>query len=80
MAGSGLMAVLVVGLVVLFVALPLWTATDAAHNSSQSAFLWGLVVFLAPLLGIALYFLLGRDEGGDGGRASVTDLPPQYRP
>jgi len=38
-----------------------WTYTDAQDNSEQPAFLWAIVVFLAPLLGLVLYFLLGRD-------------------
>lgn len=38
-----------------------WTYTDAKTNSDQPAWLWALVVFLAPLLGILLYVLLGRD-------------------
>lgn len=41
-------------------ALVVWTYTDAKDNSDQPAFLWAIVVFLAPLLGIVLYFLLGR--------------------
>lgn len=38
-----------------------WTYFDAQKHSSHPAFLWTIVVFLAPLLGIVLYFLLGRD-------------------
>ncbi|GAA0209041.1 PLDc N-terminal domain-containing protein [Halobaculum roseum] len=38
-----------------------WTYKDAQRNSDQPAFLWALVVFLAPMLGLVLYFLLGRD-------------------
>ena len=41
-------------------ALIIWTYADATENSGQPAFLWAIVVFLAPLLGIVLYFLLGR--------------------
>jgi len=39
-----------------------WTYSDAQQNSSHPAFLWAIVVFLAPLLGLVLYFLLGRDR------------------
>jgi hypothetical protein len=35
---------------------------DAKTNSSHPAFLWAIVIFLAPLLGIVLYVLLGRDQ------------------
>lgn len=73
-AGAGFVALV---FFLIFIALVYWTYTDAKKNSSHSAFLWALVVFLAPLLGIVLYFLLGRDEkqynrppqesGGSGG-------------
>lgn len=42
-------------------ALVVWTYTDATDNSDQPAFLWAIVVFLAPLLGLLLYVLLGRE-------------------
>ena len=45
---------------VVHVAMIIWTYSDATENSGQPAFLWAIVVFLAPLLGIVLYFLLGR--------------------
>lgn len=47
-------------LILLIVAV-VWTYRDAQQNSDQPAWLWALVVFLAPLLGIVLYVLLGRD-------------------
>jgi len=52
------------GLLVLLVTLAMivWTYSDAQNNSSHPAFLWAVVVFLAPLLGIVLYLLLGRDQ------------------
>jgi len=37
-----------------------WTYTDAQRRSDQPAVLWAAVVFIAPLLGLLLYFLLGR--------------------
>ncbi|WP_436924034.1 PLDc N-terminal domain-containing protein [Halosimplex amylolyticum] len=49
-------------LLVVSLAMIVWTYQDAQTNSSQPAFLWALVVFLAPLLGIVLYFLVGRDR------------------
>jgi len=39
----------------------IWTYSDAKDNSEQPAFLWAIVVFLAPLLGLVLYLLLGRN-------------------
>ncbi|MFQ3476502.1 hypothetical protein HKK80_09620 [Halonotius sp. F2-221B] len=44
------------------IALVIWTYSDAADNSSHSAILWALVVLFAPLLGVVLYLLLGRDQ------------------
>ena len=46
---------------VVMVAMVVWTYTDAQENSTQPAWLWAIVVFLAPLLGLVLYSLLGRD-------------------
>ena len=54
---------------VMFVAAVVWTYSDAQRNSDQPALLWALVVFLAPLLGLLLYALIGRNGGGRG-RAS----------
>jgi hypothetical protein len=48
-------------LFVVFVAAVVWTYSDAKRNSDQPAFLWAIVVFLAPLLGLVLYLLLGRN-------------------
>ncbi len=60
--GAGAVALLVAILVfVVTVAMIVWTYKDAQKNSSHPAFLWAIVVFLAPLLGLVLYFLLGRD-------------------
>jgi len=40
---------------------------DAEKHSQHPAFFWAIVVFLAPLLGLVLYFLLGRNGGAGGG-------------
>lgn len=50
------------GLVSLIVhlAIILWVYSDAQTRSDQPAFLWAIVAFLAPLLGLVLYLLLGR--------------------
>jgi uncharacterized membrane protein YhaH (DUF805 family) len=55
---------LLFGLLVLLVTLAMivWTYSDAQENSSHPAFLWAIVVFLAPLLGLVLYLILGRDR------------------
>ena len=53
----------VIGLLFLLVgiAMIVWTYTDAKKNSTPPAFLWAVVVFLAPVLGLVLYVLLGRN-------------------
>ena len=53
----------------LFLALTYWVYKDAQRNSEHPAFLWAVVVFLAPLLGLILYVLLGRN-GGRGSHSS----------
>jgi len=46
---------------VIFLLAAIWTYFDADKNSSQPAILWALIVFVAPVLGIILYFILGRN-------------------
>ncbi|WP_336133855.1 PLDc N-terminal domain-containing protein [Natronomonas amylolytica] len=71
--GGGAVLLIWLLFMVLFLAMVVWTYSDAKQNSSHPAFLWAIVVFLAPLLGIVLYLLLGRDQqgGGPGGRGTV---------
>ena len=54
----------------LFLAVTYWVYRDAQKNSQHPAFLWALVVFLAPLLGLVLYFLLGRKGARGRGHSS----------
>lgn len=49
-------------------ALIVWAYSDAQQNSTHPAFLWAIVVFLAPLLGLVLYLLLGRNGRPSGRR------------
>ncbi|MFP4626556.1 MAG: PLDc N-terminal domain-containing protein [Natronomonas sp.] len=46
---------------VIFLLVAIWTYFDAEKNSSHPSFLWALVVFIAPILGIILYFIFGRN-------------------
>ncbi|WP_049915375.1 PLDc N-terminal domain-containing protein [Haloferax mucosum] len=48
-------------ILILLLGMVIWTYSDARRNSTHPAFLWAVVVFLAPLLGIVLYILLGRN-------------------
>ncbi|SEG64040.1 PLDc N-terminal domain-containing protein [Halobellus limi] len=61
-AAAGLFVFFGLLLLIVGVVLVVWTYRDAQQNSSQSASLWAIVVFLAPLLGFVLYLLLGRDK------------------
>ncbi|MFC7187030.1 PLDc N-terminal domain-containing protein [Halorubrum yunnanense] len=39
-----------------------WAYSDATQRSDQPAFLWAIVAFLAQLLGLVLYFIIGRNR------------------
>ena len=60
-AGGGIAFVIGLLFLALFIYMVYWTYRDAQRNSAHPAFLWAIVVFLAPLLGIVLYVLLGRE-------------------
>ena len=60
--GGALVVLLFIGFVFLAtIVLSIWTYRDAQKNSRQSPLLWAIVVLLAPVLGILLYLLVGRD-------------------
>ncbi|MDZ5811681.1 PLD nuclease N-terminal domain-containing protein [Halorubrum sp. AD140] len=61
--GAGAIALLF-GLLVLLaqLAIVVWIYLDAQKRSDQPAFLWAIVAFLAPLLGLVLYFIIGRNR------------------
>jgi len=46
---------------VIFLLVAVWTYFDAEKNSSHPSILWALAVFIAPILGIILYFIFGRN-------------------
>lgn len=60
-AAAGIVFLFAALVLLVTVAMLVWTYSDAQENSSHPAFLWALVVFLAPLLGPLLYLLVGRD-------------------
>jgi lipid-A-disaccharide synthase-like uncharacterized protein len=55
---------LLFGLLMLLVQIGIivWIYSDAKQRSDQPAFLWAIVAFLAPLLGIVLYLIIGRNR------------------
>lgn len=61
-AAGGVAALFALLIIVVSIAMIVWTYQDAQKHSSHPPFLWAIVVFLAPLLGIVLYLLLGRDQ------------------
>lgn len=65
-SGGGAAGAVLIWLLMLavLIAIVVWTYSDAQQNSSHPAFLWAIVVFLAPLLGLVLYVLLGRNRRG----------------
>ena len=68
--GAGLVLLLWLVITAAFLALTYFVYEDAQRNSQQPAFLWAIVVFLAPLFRLILYVLLGRNGGGRGGPPS----------
>ncbi|ELY98128.1 PLDc N-terminal domain-containing protein [Natrialba asiatica] len=64
--GAGLLGLIALLFLALQIGIIIWTYTDAQSNSSHPAFLWAIVVFFAPFLGLVLYVLLGRDRMGPG--------------
>ncbi|WP_227353345.1 PLDc N-terminal domain-containing protein [Haladaptatus salinisoli] len=66
MAGEGLLLLFALLFFALAIILPFWVYSDAQKNSPHSPVLWALVVFFGGLLGLLLYFIIGRT--GRGGR------------
>lgn len=71
-AASGIGLLFFFLFLLVYLALIVWTYSDAQQNSTHPAFLWALVVFFAPLLGLVLYVLLGRDARGTTRRSSAA--------
>ena len=61
-AVGGLFFLLGLAFFVAHIALIVWTYSDAQQRSEHPPVLWALVVFFAPLLGVVLYFIIGRDS------------------
>ena len=61
-AGGGVAVLFFLLFTAVYIGMIVWTYGDAQRNSSHPAFRWAIVVFLAPLLGLILYVLLGRDR------------------
>lgn len=59
-SAAGILLLLALLLFVVSLGLIYWVYQDAQVNSSDPAYLWALVVFFAPILGLLLYLLVGR--------------------
>lgn len=59
---AGLLLLFALVLFVVSLVLIYWVYQDAQVNSSDPAYLWALVVFFAPVLGLLLYLLVGRGD------------------
>lgn len=73
MAGHGFALLLFLVALVVAIAIPLWVYSDARRNSPHSPVLWALVAFFGGIVGLLLYFILGRDRGS--GRRYPNDRP-----
>lgn len=60
---EALLGIIAMLFIVLAIVAPFWVYVDAQDNSPQSAVLWALVTFFGGLLGLLLYFLIGREPG-----------------
>lgn len=61
-AAAGIALLISLVFLVIHVAMIAWTYSDAEQRSDQPPVLWALIVFFAPLLGILLYLVIGRDS------------------
>lgn len=66
MAGEGFALLAFLIFLVVAIVLPVWTYSDAQDNSPHSPILWSLVVFFGGLLGLLLYFIIGRNTSTGG--------------
>ncbi len=62
LAAGGIGVLFGLAMLVLYLGIIVWVYTDAKTNSPHPPFLWALVVFFAPFLGLVLYWLLGRTQ------------------
>ncbi|WP_049922105.1 PLDc N-terminal domain-containing protein [Halopiger djelfimassiliensis] len=66
MQAAGFIVLFALLMFVVQIAAIIWVYSDAQTNSPQSEVLWTLVVFFGGLLGLLLYFIIGRDTSHGG--------------
>ena len=61
-AAAGIALLISLVFLVVHLAMIVWTYSDAESRSDHPPVLWALVVFLAPILGLLLYLIIGRNS------------------
>lgn len=54
---------ILLGALAVLLAVPMWVYVDAEENSPQSSLFWAGIAFVGNVVGLLLYFLLGRNPG-----------------
>jgi len=62
LAAAGIGVLFGLAMLLVYVVIIAWVYGDAKKHSPHPPFLWALVVFFAPFLGLVLYWLLGRND------------------
>ena len=50
----------------IFIGIAYWVYSDAKKRGNPNALLWAILTFFFTLLGLILYFLIGRNQGTAG--------------
>ncbi|QWC20593.1 PLDc N-terminal domain-containing protein [Halorubrum sp. 2020YC2] len=61
-AAGGIALLITLVFFVVHLAMIVWTYSDAQSRSDHPPILWALIVFFAPILGVLLYLIIGRDS------------------
>ena len=57
--------IILLGILAVMLAVPMWVYVDADENSPHSPLLWAFVAFIGNVVGLLLYFILGRNTNID---------------
>ena len=61
-AAAGIALLISLLFLIVHLAMIVWTYSDAQSRSDHPPILWALVVFFAPILGLLLYLIIGRNS------------------
>lgn len=75
--GTSVMILSCISLII-WIAMVTWVYSDAKKKNVDKAWLWALITFFLPLVGILLYLLIGRKKsaGAPAETAPTTETPP----